>query len=145
MKSVSGVTHPAVAPIFLCRIREEQAGGLRQRFARDFIERWPARFEHLRFTLTTADLMGARAATQTLKTTSEMVGAEHLRSLVLELENELRNELFNATIGMPRLAATQLQRISQSGFHAAYVLRLQHPIPSSKRRSEGTEPERQPH
>lgn len=139
MRTSCGAIRPAVDPTFLCRIREEREHGesLRQLFVADFIEGWPARFDYLRVALTTADLKGAREATGMLKMTSEMVGAERLMDLVMDLEDELRSDFSNAAVWLPQVAATHLQHINQCGCQAIYLLHSQALDSSCRLKPEG--------
>jgi len=98
-------------------------------FVQDFVAHLPARTEKLRLALTTADLVGARNAVLSLKTSSQMVGAENLAGLALDLEHSLRAAARNddPEVALPRLAADYLIRIGQSADQTAYLLnRLLH-------------------
>lgn len=84
---------PLVDPSVLERLRTEleDCSGYTQVFVAGYIECLPQRIERLRLALTTGDWPGAVDAVLSLKTSSQMVGAELLASLALELEAELRN------------------------------------------------------
>lgn len=84
-------------------------------FVRNFIEYLPHRTERLRLTLTTGDLAGALDAVLSLKTSSQMVGAERLASLAVDLERSIRAVTREAdpAVALPRLAAARLTGIKQ--------------------------------
>lgn len=83
-------------------------------FVRNFIEYLPHRNERLRLTLTTGDVEGALDAVLSLKTSSQMIGAERLADLALDLERSIRAETHEAdpAVALPRLAAAHLRRIA---------------------------------
>ena len=98
-------------------------------FVQDFVAHLPARTEKLRMALTTADLGGARNAVLSLKTSSQMVGAENLAGLAFELEHSIRAAARDddPEVALPRLAAAYLTRLRQSADQTAYLLeRLLH-------------------
>jgi histidine phosphotransfer protein HptB len=84
----------------------------------------PQRLQRVRLALTTGDLTGAMDAVLSLKTSSQMVGAERLAALALDLEQSLREEARTADPAMvlPRLAADHLRRIKQCAQRTIYVL-----------------------
>jgi histidine phosphotransfer protein HptB len=81
----------------------------------------------LRLALTTGDLEGSMDAVLSLKTSSQMVGAERLAGLALDLENEIRAEARHAdmTVALPRLAATFLRPITQCSRQTTHRLQAQ--------------------
>lgn len=113
-------------PAVLERLREELEGdeGVWRIFVQNFIDHLPERIERLRQTLTTGDLRGAMDAVLSLKTSSQMVGAERLADMSMDLEWALRNDTRNtdAAVALPRLAAGHLRRIKQCGRQTTYLL-----------------------
>lgn len=93
-------------------------------FVENFIDYLPQRNERLRLTLTTGDLVGALDAVLSLKTSSQMVGAERLASLAWDLEQSLRTEARNSEPDrvLPRLAAANLRIITRCGRQTTYLL-----------------------
>ena len=86
-------------------------------FVRNFIALLPQRAENVRRTLTTGDVPGALDAVLSLKTSSQMVGAERLADIATGLERFLRGDAPQAAPGslLPRLAADNLARITRCG------------------------------
>ena len=113
----------------LDRLREEldDDEGVWKVFIQDFVAQLPARTEKLRLALTTGDSVGAMVAVLSLKTSSQMVGAERLADLVLELENLLRVECSgrDAAVVLPRLAAGRLVQIKECAQQTRYFLQRQ--------------------
>ncbi|QHK20091.1 Hpt domain-containing protein [Pseudarthrobacter psychrotolerans] len=93
-------------------------------FVENFIAHLPQRTERLRLTLTTGDLVGALDAVLSLKTSSQMVGAERLASLAWDLEQSLRTDARNSEPDrvLPRLAAAHLRIITRCGRQTSYLL-----------------------
>ena len=93
-------------------------------FVRDFIEYLPHRNERLRLSLTTGDLAGAVDAVLSLKTSSQMIGAERLASLAVDLERSIRADTLEAdpALALPRLAAARLMRIKQCSWQTIHRL-----------------------
>lgn len=93
-------------------------------FVRNFIAYLPQRTEKLRLTLTTGDLPGALDAVLSLKTSSQMVGAERLAGLAMDLERSLRHETIDTEPArvLPRLAADHLRQITRCARQTIYVL-----------------------
>jgi len=94
---------PLLDSSVLLRLREELDGdeGVWKVFIQNFVNHLPARTEKLRLALTTGDSAGAMVAVLSLKTSSQMVGAERLAGLVLELEHLLRVECSDLAHGAP--------------------------------------------
>lgn len=94
-------------------------------FVANFIDCLPHRVERLRLALTTGDWEAAVDAAMSLKTSSQMVGAERLAALVLDLETEVRGEAarFQAAVALPRLAAAFLRPIKGCGYQTASSLK----------------------
>lgn len=117
---------PLLNPAVLERLREELEGdeGVWRIFVQNFIGHLPERIERLRQTLTTGDFRGAMDAVLSLKTSSQMVGAERLAGMALDLEGALRNDTryTDAAVALPRLAAGYLRRIKQCGRQTTYLL-----------------------
>lgn len=93
-------------------------------FVQNFITALPLRIESLRLALTTGDVVGAMDAVLSLKTASQMVGAQRLASLALGLEVAQREgtRVANPCVVLPRLAVDHLQRIKQRAVQTSYVL-----------------------
>jgi histidine phosphotransfer protein HptB len=108
---------PLVDQAVLDRLREEleEDEGYCRVFVGNFIDYLPHRIGRLRLALTTGDLDGSVDAVLSLKTSSQMVGAERLASLARALEGEIRTggPDADAAVVLPRLAASFLRRISQ--------------------------------
>jgi HPt (histidine-containing phosphotransfer) domain-containing protein len=93
-------------------------------FVQNFIAHLPERNERLRQALTTGDYPGALDAVLSLKTSSQMVGAERLANLAMNLEQSLRSEIreTDPAIALPRLAVAHLKRIKQCSRQTTYLL-----------------------
>jgi HPt (histidine-containing phosphotransfer) domain-containing protein len=122
-----GHTLPLLDSMVLDRLRLEldYDEGVWKVFIQDFVAHLPARLERLRLALTTGDAVTAKDAVLSLKTSSQMVGAERLAGLALDLEGALR---FDASEGepyvvLPRIAAAHLMGIRQSAQQTSYLLR----------------------
>lgn len=111
---------PLVDPSVLGRLHDEVElqEGICTLLVQNFIGCLPTRINTLRMALTTGDRNGALNAALSLKTSSQMVGAERLASLALHLENSLRdNPLADPALSLPRLATTHFQRIKHCSLH----------------------------
>jgi HPt (histidine-containing phosphotransfer) domain-containing protein len=110
----------------LLRLREELDGdeGVWKVFIQNFVAHLPSRTEKLRLALTTGDSAGAMVAVLSLKTSSQMVGAQRLSGLMLELEYLLRVECSDRdpAVALPRLAAGRLVPIKQCAQQTRYFL-----------------------
>lgn len=110
---------PLVDPSVLERLRAELEDdeGYRSVFVGNFIDCLPARIAKLRLALTTGDLDGALDAVLSLKTSSQMVGAERLAGLAMDLERSIRDDSPRSepSVVLPRLAASYLRPINQCG------------------------------
>ncbi|WP_458781343.1 Hpt domain-containing protein [Arthrobacter sp. D3-16] len=117
---------PLLNPAVLERLREELEGdeGVWRIFVQNFIGHLPERLERLRQALTTGDFRGSMDAVLSLKTSSQMVGAERLADMAIDLEWALRNDTrdTDAAVALPRLAAGYLRRIKQCGRQTTYLL-----------------------
>jgi HPt (histidine-containing phosphotransfer) domain-containing protein len=84
-------------------------------FVQNFIAALPLRIEKLRAALTTGDAAGARDAVLSLKTASQMVGAERLAALAMDLEAAQREaaRIADPSGSLPGLAVSHLTRIRQ--------------------------------
>lgn len=126
MTQPDGSTPPLLDPAVLERLRHEleDDDGVWKVFVEAFIAQMPQRLQQVRLTLTTGDLAGAVDAVLSLKTSSQMVGAERLADLAHELEKSLREEARTAdpAVVLPRLAAEHLRRIKQCAQRTIYVL-----------------------
>lgn len=108
---------PLVDKAVLDRLRKEleEDGGYCRIFVGNFIDYLPHRVGRLRLALTTGDLDASVDAVLSLKTSSQMVGAERLAGLATALEGEIRSggPDADAAVVLPKLAASFLRRISQ--------------------------------
>ncbi|ACL40826.1 conserved hypothetical protein [Pseudarthrobacter chlorophenolicus A6] len=113
---------PVVDKAFLLELEldREQGNGCRQVFVDDFIAGLPRRVDRLRLALSTADTAGALAAARALKVSSQMVGAERLAGLMLDLEEELRGPAYEAeTIRLPKLAVVFYTPVNRCAMRTA--------------------------
>lgn len=112
-----GADGPLVNQTVLNRLRAELAEdeGYCRVFIGNFIDYLPHRIGRLKLALTTGDLDGSVDAVLSLKTSSQMVGAERLAGLATALEREIRTEGLNAdaAVVLPMLAASFLRPIRQ--------------------------------
>ena len=117
---------PLLDPAVLDRLRTEldDDDGVWKVFVQNFIGHLPNRTERVRLTLTTGDLTGAMDAVLSLKTSSQMVGAERLARLAMDLERSLRDEGTDAEPAriLPRLAADRLRPIIRCARQTTYLL-----------------------
>jgi hypothetical protein len=108
---------PLVDQSVLERLRDDldADGGYCRIFVGHFIDYLPRRIGRLRLALTTGDLDASVDAVLSLKTSSQMVGAEQLANLAIALEGEIRTEAHDADVAvvLPRLAASFLQPINK--------------------------------
>jgi hypothetical protein len=136
MSASDDAPRPLVDQSVLDRLREElEEDELYCKvFVGNFIECLPDRIGRLRLALTTGDLEGSVDAILSLKTSSQMVGAERLAGLAMELEGEIRTEAraADAAVVLPRLAATFLRPINVCSRMTMH--RLQAQCPSGARR-----------
>ncbi|WP_066293699.1 Hpt domain-containing protein [Arthrobacter sp. B6] len=127
MTEPDGHTRPLLDQSVLDRLRTELAGddGVWRVFVQNFMAHLPNRVERLRLTLTTGDLPGALDAVLSLKTSSQMVGAERLAGLAMNLERALREEASHTDPDrvLPLLAAAHLRRIRSCARQTTYLLR----------------------
>ena len=129
MNTSDDAPKPLVDQSVLDRLRDEldDEEGYSRVFVGNFIEYLPQRLNRLRLALTTGDLAGSMDAVLSLKTSSQMVVAERLAGLALDLENEIRAEARHAdmTVALPRLAATFLRPITQCSRQTMHRLQAQ--------------------
>ncbi|HEX7201325.1 Hpt domain-containing protein [Arthrobacter sp. Cr_A7] len=129
MGASDDASRPLVDQSVLNRLREEleEDEGYSMVFVGNFIECLPQRIGRLRLALTTGDLEGAVDAVLSLKTSSQMVGAERLAGLATDLEGEIRTEAreAEAAVVLPRLAATFLRPINQCSRLTMHRLQVQ--------------------
>jgi HPt (histidine-containing phosphotransfer) domain-containing protein len=120
---------PLVDQSVLDRLRVEldEDEGYCTVFVGNFIDYLPFRIGKLRLALTTGDLDGAVDAVLSLKTSSQMVGAERLAGLALDLERCIREESPRAepSVALPRLAASYLRPINQCSRQTLHRLQAQ--------------------
>lgn len=116
MSAADDAPRPLVDQSVLDRLREEleEDEGYCKVFVGNFIEYLPHRIGRLRLALTTGDLEGSVDAVLSLKTSSQMVGAERLAGLAMDLEGELRSEAGHSDVAvvLPQLAAAFLRPIT---------------------------------
>jgi histidine phosphotransfer protein HptB len=117
---------PLLDPAALDRLRDEldDDEGVWKVFVRNFIAQLPQRTEKLRLALTTGDLPGSLDAVLSLKTSSQMVGAERLAEFALGLERSVRTETRESAPDkvLPRLAAAHLKTIMKCGRQTSDLL-----------------------
>ncbi|UZX02143.1 Hpt domain-containing protein [Arthrobacter sp. CDRTa11] len=127
MTEPDGYIRPLVDRSVLDALRSEldEDEGVWRAFVRNYIAHLPNRIEKLRLTLTTGDLDGALDAVLSLKTSSQMVGAERLAGLALDLERSLRDEdtYADPVRRLPQLAVAHLARIGQCAQQTGSLLR----------------------
>jgi HPt (histidine-containing phosphotransfer) domain-containing protein len=120
---------PLVDQSVLDRLREEldEDEGYCTVFVGNFIDYLPRRIGRLRLALTTGDLEGAVDAVLSLKTSSQMVGAERLAGLALDLESAIRSDSSRSDVAvvLPRLAAAYLKPIDQCSKQTLHRLQAQ--------------------
>jgi len=129
MSALDDAPRPLVDQSVLDRLREEleEDEGYCKVFVGNFIECLPQRIGKLRLALTTGDLEGSVDAVLSLKTSSQMVGAERLAGLAMDLEGEIRSESHEADVAvvLPRLAASFLRPINQCSRQTMHRLKAQ--------------------
>jgi HPt (histidine-containing phosphotransfer) domain-containing protein len=117
---------PLLDPSVLERLREEldDDEGVWKVFVQNFIAQLPERNEKLRQALTTGDVTGSMDAVLSLKTSCQMVGAERLAALAMDLEQALRHDIrtTDPAVALPHLAAAHLRRIKQCSRQTTYLL-----------------------
>ena len=122
-------SRPLVDQSVLDRLRAEldDDEGYCTVFVANFIEYLPHRIARLRLALTTGDLDGAIDAVLSLKTSSQMVGAERLAGLAMDLEAAIRDESrqADAAVSLPHLAAAFLKPIDQCSRQTLHRLQAQ--------------------
>ncbi|GKV72808.1 hypothetical protein NCCP2145_21890 [Pseudarthrobacter sp. NCCP-2145] len=102
---------------------DDDGEGYTRIFVANFITCLPGRIERLRLALTTGDLEAAVDAVLSLKTSSQMVGAERLAVLVMDLEAEMRGEASRSYLmALPKLAAAFLGPIALCGSKTVHIL-----------------------
>ncbi len=116
---MDGKTLPLLDSAALERLRDEvdDTEDIWKVFVRNFIRMLPDRAEKVRLTLTTGDLPGALDAVLSLKSSSQMVGAERLAEFATDLERSLRVDTHYAEPArlLPQLAAENLAKITRCG------------------------------
>jgi len=127
---------PLVDQSVLDRLREEldEDEGYCTVFVGNFIDYLPRRIGRLRLALTTGDLDGAVDAILSLKTSSQMVGAERLAGLALDLESAIRSDSAHGDVAveLPRLAAAYLKPINQCSRQTLHRLQAQRSTGASR-------------
>ncbi|UEL29355.1 Hpt domain-containing protein [Pseudarthrobacter sp. L1SW] len=129
MSAADDAPRPLVDQSVLDRLREEleEDEGYCRVFVGNFIEYLPQRIGRLRLALTTGDLEGSVDAVLSLKTSSQMVGAERLAGLATELEVEIRTEARKADVAvlLPQLAVAFLRPINHCSGQTTHRLQAQ--------------------
>lgn len=129
MSAADDAPRPLVDQSVLDRLREEleEDEGYCRVFVGNFIEYLPQRIGRLRLALTTGDLEGSVDAVLSLKTSSQMVGAERLAGLAMELEVEIRTEARKADVAvlLPQLAVAFLRTINHCSRQTTHRLQAQ--------------------
>jgi len=123
--SAEGFPQPLLDHAVLDRLREDlREYEVWRVFVQNFIAALPRRIEKLRAALTTGDADGAMDAVLSLKTASQMVGAERLAALAMELEAAQRESIRVAdpVVALPGLAVTYLHQIKQRAGQTSYAL-----------------------
>ncbi|WP_258804527.1 Hpt domain-containing protein [Pseudarthrobacter sp. NS4] len=102
-------------------------GGVWKVFIHNFLAHLPKRIEELRWALSTGDLTKALDAVHSLKTSSQMVGAEQLADLASKLELSIRDDSTRAepAVTLPRLAAAHLRGIKHRSQRTTELLHAQ--------------------
>ncbi|WP_235423549.1 Hpt domain-containing protein [Pseudarthrobacter chlorophenolicus] len=100
-------------------------------FVANFIQCLPHRVERLRAALVSGDLADSFDAVLSLKTSSQMVGAEQLAFLARQLETGLRRKAVAAdpAVALPQLAATFLAPITRGSRETVHSLTSRHANP----------------
>jgi HPt (histidine-containing phosphotransfer) domain-containing protein len=126
MNQDNSFTLPLVDASVLDRLRAELDGdeGIWRVFIQDFLAQLPVRTARLLQALTSGDAAGAMDAVLSLRTSSQMVGAERLAHQALTLETALRAAR-DADPGhvLPQLAATYTRRIKRCADQTGQVLK----------------------
>ncbi|GAC1371509.1 MAG: hypothetical protein NVSMB43_07550 [Pseudarthrobacter sp.] len=116
MAPSDGAGRPLVDPSVLDRLRDELAedAGYCTVFVGNFIDYLPVRIGKLRLALTTGDLPGAVDAVLSIKTSSQMVGAERLADLAMDLERSIREDSprTEPSVSLPKLAVDYLRPLN---------------------------------
>ena len=140
--SAPGPPQPLLDHVVLERLREDlREFEVWRVFVQNFIEALPLRVEKLRVALTTGDAVGARDAVLSLKTASQMVGAERLAALAADLEAAQREgiRVADPSVALPRLAVDYMHRIKQRAGQTSYALRT-HLDTARRPRTTGSQP-----
>jgi HPt (histidine-containing phosphotransfer) domain-containing protein len=126
MTQSNGHDLPLLDPSVLERLRADldDDDNIWRLFVHDFIAQLPARLQRLRQTLTTGDSSGAMDAVLSLRTSSQMVGAERLAGLALQLERSMRDEArdANPATALPLLAADHLRQLQRCAQQTTNIL-----------------------
>ncbi|WP_458779762.1 Hpt domain-containing protein [Arthrobacter sp. D3-16] len=125
MTPTDGHALPLLDPAVLETLRADldQDEAIWKVFVQNFLAQLQPRVQQIRLTLTTGDPAGAMDAVLSLKTSSQMMGAERLAGLALELEVKLRAEARADSGGaLPRLAADHLRPIKQCAEQTRHLL-----------------------
>lgn len=127
---------PLVDPTVLDRLRGdlEEDDETCRTFVGNYVNCLPQRVQRLQLALSTGDFEASMDAVLSLRTSSQMVGAEQLANLAKALEGRLRTELPAAdpAVVLPGLAESFLLPISQCSRQTIYGLRDQCPPGASR-------------
>lgn len=110
--------HPVLDSDVMRRLQHELDNdpGIWQTFVRNYMRLLPGRIERLRRCLTSGDFDGAMDATLSLRTASEMIGADRLAALTRRLQQSLRDVAPHDTAeALPTIALGQLAEIKRCG------------------------------
>lgn len=117
---------PLLDPSVLDRLRADldDDDNIWRVFVRDFIAQLPIRIQRLRQTLTTGDSRGSMDAVLSLRTSSQMVGAERLAGFALDLERSVHDEVRDSDPAgvLPLLAAAHLRQIQRCAQQTSNIL-----------------------
>ncbi|PTT68511.1 Hpt domain-containing protein [Arthrobacter sp. HMWF013] len=126
MPQGDGSMLPLLDEAVLARLRVELEGNesIWRIFVQDFLAQLPARIRRVSQALTAGDDDDAMDAVLSLRTSTQMVGAERLSGLSRDLEHSLRNThgADPFTI-LPRLAAANAEQLKRCADQTDYVLR----------------------
>ncbi|SDT24317.1 hypothetical protein SAMN04489743_2137 [Pseudarthrobacter equi] len=116
MKEMHALGHPLLESTVLDRLRDgdDNDSDIWRLFIRNYIGLLPRRIERVRLCLTSADFEGAMDSVLSLRSSSEMVGAERLAALTGHLQAALRTASeHDVTTALPGMARAHLDDLSR--------------------------------
>ncbi|ACL39715.1 Hpt protein [Pseudarthrobacter chlorophenolicus A6] len=116
MKELHALGHPLLDSSVLDRLRDgvDNDSDIWRLFIRNYIGLLPRRIERVRLCLTSADFEGAMDSVLSLRSSSEMVGAERLAALAGHLQAALRNATeHDISTTLPGMAPAHLEDLSR--------------------------------